>query len=89
MVEIIDCVEGHYEVQEVEFGKVYAWRSGWLVIECDCGEVVTLTRNSTTCACGAEHVGTFEEAMDTERLGDDQLYPWRYPRGREGAGLPY
>ena len=89
MVEIIDCVEGHYEVQEVPFGKVYVWRSGWLVIECDCGEVATLTGHSTICECGVEHVGIFQEAMDTGCLGDEELQPWRYARGRQEAELPY
>jgi hypothetical protein len=90
IVQIIDCVEGHYEIQEVPFGKVYAWRSGWLVIECEyCGEVATLTENSTTCECGVEHVGVFQEAMDTGCLGDEELHPWRYAREPEGAGLPY
>ena len=89
-MQIIDCVEGYYEVQEVPFGKVYAWRSGWLVIECDyCGEVATLTQNSTTCECGVEHEGVFKEALDSGCLGDEELHPWRYTREPEGAGLPY
>jgi hypothetical protein len=37
-VRVIERVRGHYEVQEVECGKVYKWRPESVVVACECGE---------------------------------------------------
>jgi len=39
MVRVIERSGGRYEVQEVEFGRVYKWSPECVVIECDCGEM--------------------------------------------------
>ena len=36
-------------VQEVEFGRVYKWCPEYVVIECDCGERLSLTGSTTVC----------------------------------------
>ena len=42
MVEVTKRAAGHYEVQEVEFGKVYRWRPGGGVVpECCCGPALS------------------------------------------------
>jgi hypothetical protein len=85
----VECVEGHYEVQEVEFGKVYTWRSESVIVECDCGERSSLTHLDTICKrCGADHTLGVQEALDHQGMEEEDAHPWRYAGGREGAGLP-
>ena len=38
MTTVIECVEGHYEVEETSYGHAYVWRPQRAVVECDCGE---------------------------------------------------
>jgi len=52
-VEILECIEGCYEIQDVEFGKVYRWCPECVMVECDCGENPTLTCSESVCVrCG-------------------------------------
>jgi hypothetical protein len=91
MLTTIERTEGHYEVQEVDFGRVYRWRPERVEFECACGERLTLTASSTAICprCGANHAATLREAIPSERLEDQILYPWRYDiRDLEDAGLP-
>lgn len=91
MLTIIERTEGHYEVQEVEFGRVYRWYPKCVNIECECGERLSLTASSTaTCPrCGANHASTLREELTVERVEDQTLHPWRYDaRDLEDAGLP-
>jgi hypothetical protein len=44
-VRIIGDTEGHYEVQDVKFGKVYKWHPDSTIIECGCGKRLTYTRS--------------------------------------------
>jgi hypothetical protein len=82
--------EAHYDVQEIEMDQVYTWRPESVVVECDCGERLTLTATATTCgACGSDHEAAVREGLDGERLGDEAAHPWRYGRPRGDAGLPY
>jgi hypothetical protein len=84
MAQIIERVEAHYESREVPFGKVYEWHPGYVVLECDCGEKITLTATSTmtTCSrCGA-NLDVVDEAIDInereDRLPDSLTHPWFY-----------
>ena len=86
---IIESTGGCYEVQDVEFGKVYKWCPENVVAECDCGERLALTRLETTCErCGTDHAAMVHEALADQRMGDENVHPWRYARDREEAGLP-
>jgi hypothetical protein len=87
-VVVIEPAEGHYEVQDVEFGRVYRWRPERAVVACDCGERVSLTWLGTTCRCGADHTRVVREEL-TPCSEDEALHPWRYAGDREDAGLPY
>jgi len=90
MVLVIEHIQGRYEAQDVPFGKVYAWRSGCVVLECDCGKRLTLKGSATVCGCGLDHAATVREELNVAgRLGDKALRPWRYFRSRENAGIPY
>jgi hypothetical protein len=58
MTQVIMSTEGGYEVSEVEHGRVYRWKPGHIVLECECGERLTLTRSESTCPeCCADHAG--------------------------------
>lgn len=88
MVGVIERAEGRYEVQDVEFGRVYRWRPERVVVECDCGERAALTCSETTCRCGADHAAVVREEL-VVCSEDEALHPWRYAGDREDAGLPY
>ena len=78
MATVIERVEEHYEVQDVEMGKVYRWRPANVLIECTCGEESTLSAFITTCGeCGTDHAPIVEEMLEArpEVKGD---HPWRY-----------
>jgi hypothetical protein len=34
VAKVKECAQARYEVQDVEFGKVYKWRPEHIVIEC-------------------------------------------------------
>ena len=78
-MEILECIEGCYEVQEVEFGKVFRWCSESVLIECDCGETPTLACLENTCVwCGADHTSTVREKLAARRSEDEAPHPpWR------------
>ena len=58
MTTVTEAATGHYEVRDVEFGRVYRWCPGYVVVECDCGEVSTLTESAPVCCwCGADYAG--------------------------------
>ncbi len=92
MAKVIERVQARYDIQEEPFGRVYKWRPEGVLIECECGETMTLTASASTCEeCGAEHAGLVREDLtDLRRPGDEDLHPWRYSGDREGAEeLPY
>ena len=82
MVQILERLQAHYESREMPFATVYEWHPATVVLECECGEKVTLsaTSTTTTCSwCGAE-LGTFAfEIREREgRLPDKLTHPWFY-----------
>ncbi len=82
MVQILERVEAYYENREMPFGKVYEWHPAHVILECDCGEKVTLSATSTTSTCGrcGADLGTFVYEI-TEREGplpDNLTHPWFY-----------
>ena len=88
-MQIIERTEGHYDVREVEFGKVYKWCPECVLVECDCGETPTLTSFETTCAwCGVDHAAVVWEELAVRQLEDEAVHPWRYTGDREDVALP-
>ena len=87
---IVERIKGHYDVQEVEFGRVYRWCPERVIVECGCGERTSLTASSTaTCRrCRVDLAIVFREEPTTKRSGDEIVHPWRYAEHREGDGLP-
>jgi hypothetical protein len=82
MVHVVERVQAHYESSEVPFGKAYEWHPAYVVIECECGEKVTLraTTTITTCGCCGADLGTFvHDIREREgRLPDNLTHPWFY-----------
>jgi hypothetical protein len=78
MVKVIERVDAHYEVQDLEMGKVYRWCPGRAVVECTCREELTLSALKTTCPeCGMDHADIIEEGL-IARPEDKGDHPWRY-----------
>jgi hypothetical protein len=91
MTTNIERTGGHYEVQEVDFGKVYRWCPGCVNIECECGARLAFTVSSTAICprCGVNHAANIREELTAGQLPDQALHPWRYDaRDLEDAGLP-
>jgi hypothetical protein len=89
VAKIIERARAGYDVQEVEYGKVYRWQPETVLVECGCGEEASLTHSETYCEeCGAEHTGLVREGLSNRQSqNDDEVHPWRYS-GDDGA-LPY
>ena len=81
MAKVLEHVEAHYEVQDVEMGKVYTWHPESVVIECRCGEKLTLTFSKDACGkCGAVHRATVQEALGDRPEEEKEVdHPWRSP----------
>jgi hypothetical protein len=79
MVKVIERVQAHYEVQHLEMGKVYKWRPERALVECACGEQLTLSAFNTTCPeRGTDHADIVEEVLVVARQEDKGDHPWRY-----------
>lgn len=78
-------VEGRYETQEIPFGRVYVWRPGRVVIECECGERLVFTGPTTACECGADTAAALPEMPAAKRPRDEDIHPWRYAGDRQVA----
>ena len=79
MAKVIERVRARYEVQDVEFGKVYKWRPEHIVVECQCGQRLSLTSSATSCVeCGTDHGLALKEASANGYQSDQILHPWRY-----------
>lgn len=90
MTTAVERIKGHYDVQEVEFGRIYRWRPERVVAECGCGAKTNLTASSTTCRrCGMDLASAIPEETSIGQPDAETLYPWRYEEDREGAGLPW
>lgn len=93
MATAVERIKGHYDVQEVEFGRVYRWCPERVVAECGCGAktiLTILTAYSATCRrCGTDLDSTIPEEPAAEQPDAETLHPWRYEEDREGAGLPW
>lgn len=83
---VVERIEGHYDVQEVAFGRIYRWCPERIVAECGCGERTVLTdAQVAVCSCCGERLSVEDAGEDAD---DEILRPWRYEPHREEAGLP-
>lgn len=80
-------IEGHYEMQEVPFGKVYRWCPEHAAAEYD--ERANPTASSTHRRCNVDReTETGTGLVTPERSDDETLHPWRYAGNSEDDGLP-
>ena len=81
MAKVIEHVQAHYEVIDVEMGKVYRWHPESVVVECgECGENQTLTASKHACEeCGADHRLLVEEVLEARPEEEEEVidHPWR------------
>ena len=81
MVRVLECVGAHCDVQDVQRARVYKWCPAAVSLECECGERLTLTSSSTTCAgCGADHTDVFAEVLERRMEEDEGEHPWHFLR---------
>ena len=76
MTTMIECTEGHYEVQKTSYGEAYVWCPGCVVVECDCGERSVLSASETVCSCGADHETLVREELASRRSSEEAAHPW-------------
>jgi hypothetical protein len=75
---VIERLDAHYEVRDVQIGKVYRWCPEKVVVECDCGQRLTLDASVTVCEeCGEDHALLILQVLDP-RPECEIEYPWRY-----------
>jgi hypothetical protein len=80
VVKVIERVQAHYEIQDVEMGKVYRWCPESVVLECEeCGENTTLTSSKRACEeCGKDHRAIVEEVgLEASPEEEEDYHPWR------------
>jgi hypothetical protein len=84
MTTIVECNEGHYDVQKTSYGEAYVWCPESVVVECDCGQRLALTVSDTVCGCGADHASLVREALAHQRA----QHPWEsdYHEWRDNQG---
>ncbi|MDQ3965482.1 MAG: hypothetical protein M3246_03360 [Actinomycetota bacterium] len=83
MTKIIVRVEGHYETKEVPFARSYDWHQAYVILECDCGERLAFTDDTstiTTCRrCGTDHTDVVHRIQEREgQLPDKVAHPWHH-----------
>jgi hypothetical protein len=102
-MRILERLAGHYEAQDVQFGKVFVWRPESVVAECECGKRATYERpeivngSVSACECGKDHMFRIRQELGVELLNDEgkeeedkRLHPWRYwHTTNEDSGIPF
>jgi hypothetical protein len=102
-MRILERLAGHYEAQDVQFGKVFVWRPESVVAECECGKRATYERpeidsgSVSTCECGKDHMSRIRQELGVELLNDEgkeeedkRLHPWRYwHTTNKDSGIPF
>jgi hypothetical protein len=76
MTTMIECTEGHYEVQKTSYGEAYVWCPECVVVQCDCGERPVLSAFETVCSCGADHAALVREELASRGVSDGASHPW-------------
>jgi len=74
--KVIERIGRYYEAQDVPFGVVYRWHPGYLLLQCGCGEMLTLTCFIAICSqCGADHTAVVEEELADQCSEEEALHP--------------
>ncbi len=81
MMRVAKDTEAHYETHEVPFGRSYKWHPEKMIIECECGEKLTIAGMSkgASCGCGADYATLIQDIQRREEnLQDDKIHPWHH-----------
>jgi hypothetical protein len=82
MARIVKAIAAHYETHEVPFGRSYEWHPEYIIVECECGQKLTLTSTSNlpSCPqCGVDYGSLVRDIRHREkRLRDEDDHPWHY-----------
>jgi hypothetical protein len=98
VVKVIERIAEHYDVQEVEFGKVYMWCPECVIMQCSkCGKSMTLTKSELIgtepdCECGMGHTISAREEVAIKLLDEDyeaHHHPWRSWQTSKDTGIPF
>jgi len=75
VTQIKERIEGHYEVEEVPYGRVYKWTPGYALVECEeCGQLTIVDAVATACPkCGADYT-TVARGLGGKPLEEDEAY---------------
>ncbi len=77
---MIECTEGHYEVQRTSYGEAYVWCPERVVVECDREERLVLSASQIICVCGADHAALVWKVLashGTSHPWDAEYDEWR------------
>ena len=78
VAQVIEHVQAHYEVKEMEMGTLYRWCPESVVIECDCGQSFTVegaAKEVASCPrCGADHSGGVGRGLASKPLTEEEAY---------------
>ena len=81
VAKVVEHLAAHYEVRDVEIGKVYRWRPESVVVECECGMEQTLTASKYACdECGTDHRTLVEDVLEPRADEEEEEvldHPWR------------
>jgi hypothetical protein len=96
-MRIVERIAGHYDAEEVEFGRVYTWHPECVVAECECGRRATFKRSDvvedslTACECGQDYTARIREELVNDPLNEEDkaVHPWRYWHTSRETGLPF
>ncbi len=72
MTTVIECTEGHYEVQETSHGEAYIWCPECVVVQCDCEKRTVLSASETVCGCGTDHAALVRQVLASQTAP----HPW-------------
>ena len=80
MTIMIECTDGHYEVQRTSYGEAYVWCPECVVVECECGERPVLSASETVCGCGTDHAALVRGVLASQKVPhswDSEYDEWR------------
>ncbi len=97
-MKIVEHIQGHYEIQDAEFGKVYKWHPESVMIECKCAKRFThkrlelISSERSACECGKDEMARIREELVFEVVDEDYEathHPWRYWHPSADSGIPF